>query len=282
MKKLGRILTDPSHHRYSLWQSAITVLILVSCLSLAVETVPDLAQRYAVQLAWVEWISVAFFTLDYLANLLYSEKRLKYAISFWGIVDLLSILPSFLMLLNLTAIRGAKVLRLIRVARILRVLKLIRTAVGNTKGTTNPLLSNLKIYLILFFSVLMISSTAMYYVEGTLYSADAMAVGQHAIEAAAQAADQTAQFVPVDPISGSPIPEDKRFFTSIPAAMWWSIVTMTTTGYGDLYPVTVGGRIVAGVTMIFGLILFAVLFNLIGKTLMAILFGEKLGQTEDE
>ena len=82
------------------------------------------------------------------------------------------------------------------------------------------------------------------------------------------------KFIPADPISGNPLPEDKRFFTSIPASMWWCIVTLTTTGYGDLYPSTVGGRIIAGITMLLGLVLFGILMNIVGRTLMVVLFGE--------
>jgi len=230
----------------------------------------------------LEWVSVAIFTIDYAANLIHAEKKLAYVVSFWGIVDLVSILPSYLMLLNLTALRGTKVLRIVRVARVLRVLKLVRMAVDETSNKPNPILANLKIYLILFFSVLMISSTAMYFVEGSLYSADAMARGQLTLDAATPAGAAPQKYSPIDPISGNPVPEDKRFFTSIPAAMWWCVVTMTSTGYGDMFPVTVGGRIVGGVTMILGLVLFAILFNLIGKTLMVVLFGEKLTSTDDD
>lgn len=82
--------------------------------------------------------------------------------------------------------------------------------------------------------------------------------------------------MPVDPISGNLIPEDKRFFTSIPTAMWWCIVTLTSTGYGDMFPVTVGGRIIGGLTMFLGLVLFGILLNVVGKTMMVVLFGEKL------
>ena len=229
----------------------------------------------------MEWISVGVFSIDYLANLFYSEEKLTYAFSVWGIIDLVSILPSYLMLLNLTALQGTKVLRLVRVARVLRVLKLVRIAVSETNGTQNPILANLKIYFILFFSVLMISSTAMYFVEGSLYSTEAIEAGQKLLDTTAEAGKEPVKFVPVDPISGNLIPEDKRFFTSIPAAMWWCVVTMTSTGYGDMFPVTVGGRIVAGFTMILGLVLFAILFNVIGKTLMVVLFGEKLSAPED-
>jgi voltage-gated potassium channel Kch len=121
----------------------------------------------------------------------------------------------------------------------------------------------------------------MYFVEGSLYSSDAIAAGQKLIDATTEAGQEPAKYVPLDPVSGNPIPEDKRFFTSIPTAMWWCVVTMTSTGYGDMFPVTVGGRIVAGLTMILGLVLFAILFNVIGKTLMVVLFGEKLTSTDD-
>ena len=281
MKTLGKILTDPTHEKYRIWQSIVTLFIFTSCISLAMETVPEISENFSKELFIIEWISVGIFTIDYLANLFYSEEKLAYAFSVWGIIDLVSILPSYLMLLNLTALQGTKVLRLVRVARVLRVLKLVRVAVSETNGKQNPILANLKIYFILFFSVLMISSTAMYFVEGSLYSSDAIAAGQKLIDATTAAGQEPAKYVPLDPVSGNPIPEDKRFFTSIPTAMWWCVVTMTSTGYGDMFPVTVGGRIVAGITMILGLVLFAILFNVIGKTLMVVLFGEKLSSTED-
>jgi voltage-gated potassium channel Kch len=94
---------------------------------------------------------------------------------------------------------------------------------------------NLTIYGVSLFTVIMISSTLMYFAEGE---------------------------------------NEGTLFTSIPQAMWWSVVTITTVGYGDMYPVTVGGRIVAAVTMFAGLCLFAVLFNVVGKVLMVALFGE--------
>ena len=275
MKTLGQMFTDPTHHKYQAWQTVVTIFILASCLGLALETVPEFNAKYGDILQTVEWISVVVFTIDYIANLLYSEEKLKYAFSLWGVIDLISILPSYLMLLNLTALQGTKVLRLLRVARVLRVLKLVRGAVEK-QDTGNPIVSNLKIYLIIFFSVMMISSTAMYFVEGSLYSAENVEIGQKALDALAQPGQTPEQYVPRDPISGNLIPADKQFFTSIPTAMWWCIVTLTSTGYGDIYPVTVGGRIVAGFTMFLGLVLFGILLNVVGKTLMVVLFGEKL------
>lgn len=271
---LRRFFSDPTSAGFRFWQNVVTIFIFSSCIALALETVPELESAYAKEFFWMEWISVAIFTVDYLANLIYSEKGWKYAFTAWGIIDLVSILPSYLMLLNLSALQGTKVLRLLRVARVLRVLKLARMGAGAADtAKKNPILANLKIYFIVFFSVLMISSTAMYFVEGELYSAEAMEAGQKALLAEKPGTDE--KFVPSDPITGVQIPEDKRFYTSIPATMWWCVVTITSTGYGDMYPVTVGGRIIAAITMFLGLVLFGILLNVVGKTLMVVLFAEK-------
>ncbi len=277
---LKRVFIDPHYAGYRYWHSIVMVFIFVSCISLALESVQFLSDRYSVAFDWSEWITVLFFSLDAAANVYFSPNPMRYLFSFWGLIDIISVAPSYLMLLNLTAVRTTKMIRLLRVARALRVLKLARTAANDADGIEeehkNPILANLKIYVIIFFAVFMISSTLMYYVEGVLYSEDSIASGQADLDAATPAGQQAAVFMPTDPISGVAITEDKRFFTSIPAAMWWCMVTMTTTGYGDMYPVTVAGRLVACFTMLCGLILFAILLNIINKTMMVLFFGDKL------
>ncbi|MBC7476482.1 MAG: ion transporter [Pseudorhodobacter sp.] len=277
---LKRVFTDPHYAGYRYWHTIVMLFIFGSCGTLALESVQDLAVRFTKAFDWAEWITVIFFTIDAVANIFFAPKPLRYLFSFWGIIDIISVAPSYLMLLNLTAVRSTKVIRLLRVARALRVLKLARSAADEADGAEehirNPILANLKIYVIIFFAVFMMSSTAMYFVEGLLYSDDAMESGQAAIDAVTPAGEKPVEFMPTDPISGNAIPEDKRFFTSIPTAMWWCIVTMTTTGYGDMYPVTVGGRLIASFTMLCGLILFAILLNIINKTMMVLFFGDKL------
>jgi voltage-gated potassium channel len=277
---IQRTIADPHYLGYRVWHNVLTVFIFTSCAALAMESVPDYEARFAAQFDWVEWVTVLVFTLDAAANVLLAPSPLRYLFSFWGFIDVISILPSYLMLFNLTALRGTKVIRMLRVARMLRVLKLARAARDQADEaeahTVNPIAANLRIYFIIFFSVLMISSSSMYFVEGHLYAPEVLAAGQEAVNAATPAGQPPPSYMPVDPVSGNPIPDDKRFFTSIPAAMWWCIVTMTTTGYGDMYPVTVGGRVVATFTMFFGLVLFAILLNVINKTMMILFFGEKL------
>jgi voltage-gated potassium channel Kch len=286
---IQRVFTDPTSKAFTGWVAVINFWIFVSCLALAGETVEPYATVHEQIFNYIEYAAVLFFTIDYLGNLYFSKDRLNYFFSFWGLVDLISILPTYLMLMNLTALQGSKVFRVLRVVRVLRVLKMARIALQQLEQkveNSNPILTNLKIYFIALFSVVMISSTLMYYVEGDLYSPDAIALGQAKLDAdikanplPSDAPPEAAKFMPVDPIGGNPIPEDKRFFTSIPAAMWWCMVTLTTTGYGDMFPLTFGGRVIAAVTMLMGLVLFGILLNIVGKTIMVMLFGEQL--TED-
>lgn len=213
--------------RYVIWHQLVNIFIFVSCLSLALETVDKYSEDYPVIFDVIEFSSVAFFILDYVQSIYYAPRRLGYLFSFWGIVDFISIAPSFFMILNLNALHGTKVFRLLRIICVLRVLKLAReamrqiTSVDDDGKPTNPIIVNLRIYFIALFSVLMISSTLMFYDEGHLYLPESLEHGQHLLDHEAQLAGTTAEkFVPVDPISGVQIPEDKRFFTSILAAMW--------------------------------------------------------------
>jgi voltage-gated potassium channel len=283
---IKRIFTDPTSEAFRVWVGLVNFWIFVSCIALAGETVEPYATVHARLFDIIEYAAVAFFTIDYLGNLYFAKDRVKYFFSFWGLVDLVSILPTYLMILNLTALQGTKVFRVLRVVRVLRVLKMARIAlqqIQTSVRTSNPILTNLRIYFIALFSVVMISSTLMYYVEGNLYSPEALEHGQALLDEQikanplpADAPPEASKFMPTDPVSGNPIPEDKRFFTSIPAAMWWCMVTLTTTGYGDMFPLTFGGRIIAGITMLFGLVLFGILLNIVGKTIMVMLFGESL------
>ena len=285
MHFLERVFTDVTYVGYRRFQNFIALFIFLSCAGIAVETLTDFAQSYGAYLAILERVTLVVFIVEYIGNLYFAPHRLKFIFSFWGVIDLLSIVPSLLLLFNTNALRGTKVLRVMRVLRVLRVLKLARQAlemlaeqVGKKR---NPLIVNLNIYLITLFAVVMISSSVMYYAEGAQYSPSTVADGQAALDAIAAATGATPDtYVPTDPITGTPIPDDKHFFDSIPTAMWWCFVTLTTTGYGDLYPVTLLGRINAVVTMFAGLILFSILMNLVGRTVMMLLFGQEVGTEE--
>ena len=285
MHFLERIFTDITYIGYRRFQNFIAIFIFISCIGIAVETLTDFFDAYGPYLAILERVTLFVFVVEYIGNLYFAPNRLKFIFSFWGLVDLMSIVPSLLLMLNASALRGTKVLRVMRVLRVLRVLKLARQALemlaDQVGKKRNPLIVNLNIYLITLFAVVMISSSVMYYTEGVQYAPSTIEAGQAALDdIAAQTGATPETYVPSDPLTGSPIPEDKRFFDSIPTAMWWCFVTLTTTGYGDLYPVTVLGRINAVVTMFAGLILFSILMNLVGRTIMILLFGQAIGTDE--
>jgi len=188
-----------------------------------------------------ENIVVGLFTIEYICNIYVAASKRKYILGPWGIIDLLAILPSYLNVIDLRAIKVLRVLRILRFLRLMRMVRLLKLAKMATKGygakvndRFNTLKMDLQIYFIAMFSVVVIFSTLIFYAEKNV---------------------------------------EGTAFTSIPQAMWWCIVTITTVGYGDMYPVTIIGRIIAVFTMISGLALFGLLMNVIGKSMMSSLFG---------
>ncbi|MBN2087359.1 potassium channel family protein [Candidatus Peregrinibacteria bacterium] len=197
-----------------------------------------------------EIVVVGIFTIEYAANIYVAEDKKKYIFGPWGIIDFLAIAPSYFNIIDLRAIKVLRVLRVLRFLRLMRMLRLLKLAKHVAKGheedhKTNKfdtLKMDLQIYFIAMFSVVVIFSTLMYYAERTI---------------------------------------EGTSFTSIPQAMWWCVVTITTVGYGDMYPTGPLGRIIATVTMFAGLALFGLLMNVIGKYMMTSLFGTEVGQEVD-
>ena len=272
-------IRDFSSAEFRVWTIAINLVICISCFSLAMETVDDFYEKHSFLLKCIEYGAVFIFGIDYILNLYFSNNRLKYIFSFWGLVDLLSILPTLLQVMNLTAFQSTKLIRSLRAIRSLRVLKMVKIAFLNNSDQkkNNPVVTNLKIYFAIFFSVIMICSSLMYLVEGSLYSTQAIEQGRNELIELAKEQNidivenpDAVKFVPVDPISGSEIPEDKRYFTSIPTAMWWCVLAVT--GYGDMFPVTVGGRMVACMTFLLGLTLFGILIIIVGNSIIKLFF----------
>jgi len=203
---------------------------------------PDAATQLTINI--VETILVVVFSAEYLLHLWVAENRLKYATSFWGIVDLLAILPALLAFLPNA---GFRVVRTLRVLRVLRMLKLMKLAADQARASANlasrgkpSLFNDALIYLMALFTVLTISATLAYFAE----------------------VDETAEATATT-------------FNSIPQAMWWSIVTITTTGYGDMVPSTLLGRLIAVGTMFSGLALFGILTSVIGRAVLTTLFGRE-------
>lgn len=191
---------------------ALLVAIVASIVIVVLESVESVAADYGPQLEVLEWVVTLVFTLEYGVRLLVSPRPARYAFSFFGAVDLLAIVPTYLSLL-FTGSQALAVIRGIRLLRIFRVLKLGRFLGEGEILLTALAASRFKITVFIgsVMSGVLIVGSAMYLVEG---------------------------------------PE--RGFANIPEGMYWAIVTLTTVGYGDLVPSTPLGKALAAFIMVLG------------------------------
>lgn len=204
---------------------SIQFLIVVSLVAFSVETLPDLSERTTAVLNLIETVTVVIFTVEYLLRLVVAEHPIRFATSFFGIVDLLAILPFYLSFgVDLRSIRAFRLMRLFRIFKLARYSKAIR------RFHQAFLIAREEV--ILFFCV-----TAI-----LLYVA---AVGIYFFERDAQ-------------------PE---VFSSVFHSLWWAVATLTTVGYGDVYPVTVGGRIFTFFVLLIGLGVVSVPAGLVASAL---------------
>ena len=201
---------------------ALLVAILASITIVSLETVPDYRDRPHVMaiLESIEWGLTILFTIEYGLRLYSVKHPIRYAFSFWGIIDLLSILPSYLTLLVGSTSRSFVILRSIRLLRVFRILKLWRMM--NEADELSAAVWSARHKIIVFLTVVLvavtISGTLMYHIEALTY----------------QGIDETSDF------------------TSIPQSMYWAIVTMTTVGYGDVVPHTWPGKAVSAILILLG------------------------------
>ena len=197
---------------------ALIVTILLSVAAVMLDSVASISQRYGFWLVAVEWFFTALFTLEYVLRLYSAPKPLRYAFSFYGLVDFLAILPSYLSLL-FPGSRFLLTIRVVRVLRIFRVLKLVQF-VGEANVLSQALRRSrhkIAVFLLTVLSVVIVVGSLMYLIEG--------------------------------PRAG---------FTSIPTSIYWAIVTLTTVGYGDIAPQTPLGQTLAAFLMITGYGIIAV------------------------
>lgn len=193
-------------------------LILLSVLLVMLDTIEGISQKYHQQLLVCEWIITIFFTLEYILRIISIQKPRKYAISFYGIIDLLAILPMYLSIF----FPATSVLTIVRVLRFLRLFKILHIPqISHQSYQLKEALeaSKEKILVFIYFVVIsaVIIGSMMYVVEGK-----------------------------------------ESGFTSIPVSIYWSIVTLTTVGYGDISPITPLGQFLASLVMIMGYGIIAV------------------------
>lgn len=203
----------------------LIALIAASVIAVILESIPAFETRYANALSLFEASTVAVFSVEYLLRIWSSvesqsgaprtplQARLRYMTSFHAIIDIVAILPFYLLALGLT---GSVDMRFLRAVRLLRVLKLTRysAAMNMVFITFRENGRALSAAFLILLTVMLLAASGMYYFER---------VSQ---------------------------PED---FGSIPAAMWWAFATLTTVGYGDVTPITVGGKIFGALITVVGI-----------------------------
>ena len=193
-------------------------LILLSIAVVMLESIPELGLAYRDYFFGLEWLFTITFSIEYLLRIFISPKPFKYIFSFWGLIDLLSVLPTFLALF----IVGSHYFTVVRIFRLLRVFRILKLARFNSEAgiliqALRGSFYKISIFLLAVISTVVLLGTIMYVVEG-----------------------------------------GEKGFTSIPQSIYWAIVTVTTVGYGDMVPHTVLGKFISSIAMIIGYGIIAV------------------------
>ena len=207
----------------------IITLIVLNVIAVMLETIEHLHLQYRIYFDWFDRISVYIFTIEYVLRVWSCthdprykgsvKGRIKYMLTPGAIIDLLAFFPYYILAIADIDLRTLRLLRLIRFFRLFRLTAYTRSAklIFNIFKTRK---NDLILSFILILFLIIIASCALYFTEH------------------------------LHPIN-------KKHFTSIPATLWWAVVTLTTTGYGDMYPMTVLGKIIAGIIMLCGVAFFA-------------------------
>ena len=196
----------------------LIICILLSVLAVLLDSVAALHEAYGNYFLAIEWFFTIIFTLEYAARLWCIQDTARYARSFYGVVDLLGIIPTYLSLL-VADTQYLLVIRILRVLRIFRVLRLVRY-VGEAELLTQALIASrrkITVFISTVLALVVIFGSFMYLIEG-----------------------------------------EANGFTSIPRSIYWAVITLTTVGYGDLTPHTPLGQAVATLVMIMGYGIIAV------------------------
>ena len=216
-------------------------LIVISAITLSIDTMPNLSDTARAIFKVLEITIVGLFTLEYCLRVATAPKKVRYIFSFFGIIDLMAILPFYLSL----GVIDLRALRIVRLFRVLRILKLTRYSRAMTRFGKAITLAKEEI--VLFSAVtailLYLSAVGIYYFEH---------------EAQPEA------------------------FPSIVHSLWWATATLTTVGYGDVYPVTAGGKLFTFVMLMCGLGIVAVPAGLVAAALSKVRQDEDRARSQEE
>jgi len=217
-RELYRIIFEHDTPAGKFFDIALIVLILASVAAVMLESVETVRAQHGGRLRTLEWVFTVVFTIEYATRLASAPASGRYARSFFGVIDLLAILPSYLSVV----VPGGQALAVVRILRVLRVFRVLKLAqfVGSERLMLRALRASaykITVFLIAVVSVAIVIGATMYFIEGS-----------------------------------------SAGFTSIPVGVYWAIVTVTTVGFGDITPQTAMGQTLAAVLMILGYGIIAV------------------------
>lgn len=210
--QLYKVVFESDTRAGRLFDVVVIAAILLSVAAVMADSVESIAKRHGLLLNTLEWMFTILFTIEYIARLLSIDRPLRYATSFFGIVDLVAVLPTYLAVVfpEAQVLIDVRILRLLRCFRIFKLtaylseFRLLGRAMANS-------MRKILVFLSVVVMVVLIVGTLMYVIEGP-----------------------------------------KHGFTSIPKAIYWAISTITTVGYGDIVPKTELGRTLASIVMLIG------------------------------
>ena len=236
-KRLHEIIFEADTFEGKLFDIILLIAIVLSVIVVMLESVPEIGGNYGTFFTYIEWGFTALFSIEYIVRILSVKRPLSYIFSFYGLVDLLSIIPTYLGLFvtaNTNSFTVIRSLRLLRVFRILKLGKYLKEAKTLTKAL-HASKNKIVVFLGAILTVVIILGTVMYLVE---------------------------------------TPEDG--FTSIPRSIYWAIVTLTTVGYGDIAPVSALGQFIAAIVMILGYAIIAVPTGIVTNELIKVEDRDKI------
>ncbi len=235
-RRMHEVIFEADTPEGRLFDLLLLASILLSVVAVSLESVEAIQQDHGAALRIAEWCFTLLFTGEYALRLLCVGRPLRYALSFYGLVDLLSVLPTYLSLLlpgahTLVVIRALRLLRVFRVLKFARYLKAANVLYAALRSSWPRIV----VFLGTVLTLVTIISTLMYLFEGK-----------------------------------------ESGFSSIPRAMYWAIVTMTTVGYGDIAPQTVPGQVLAALVMILGYSIIVVPTGIVSADLVGSTRAERV------
>jgi len=224
-ERLRSIIEDNTIREGRLFDSFIQFLIFINLICFSIETIPDNSSLVISLLSYVEITSIVLFSIEYLLRIYVSKKPLKYIFSFYGLIDLLAILPFYL--IPSVDLRTVKIFRVFRIFKALKLIRYSR-ALKRFGIATRLVKEEMVLFLFAVGILIYISAVGIYHFENEA---------------------------------------QPEVFSSMFNSLWWAVVSITTVGYGDSYPITIGGKVFTFLVLIIGIAVVTIPAGLVASAL---------------